>query len=76
MRYELSEYMKVCSIFFSFYMFDRRNSFRPNDELGRDIGEFGWVISYRAYHLDVSVLFDFMGFFPIFLDFFFRFIRR
>ena len=36
-RNELSEYMKVCSDF-SFYEFDRRNSFRTINALGYVIG--------------------------------------
>ena len=76
MRNELSRYVKVCSIFFSFCVFDRRNSFRPINALGRVIGQFGWVISYRACHLDVVVFVLFYGIFIYFSRFFLKFITN
>ena len=70
MRNELSEYMKVHSIFFSLYMFDRRNSFRPNNALGR-VGLYsgGLVVIEHAIWM-LLCLFYFIEFFHIFLDFF------
>ena len=57
----------------SFY--DRRNSFRSFTALGRVMGSCGWVISYRACHLDVVVFVLIYEIFPDSSRFFYDLLR-
>ena len=70
MRYELSEYMKVCSIFFLFICLIVEIILGPNDELGR-VGLYsGGLLVIEHVIWMLLCLFYFMRFFQNFLDFF------